>query len=168
MKPAGHLSLGAQAPAQSSRVQGYTLIEVMVAVGILGIMIVSLYAGFSSGFAILRTSRERSRATQVLLQKVEAIRMCSWSQLASFPQSFQEPLDPRATNRTAAFYFGYVSFGSPEVVPDTAAYKTNMQQVTVTVRWTNYNGSVATPFSEQMTTLVARYGAQNFALKKSP
>jgi prepilin-type N-terminal cleavage/methylation domain-containing protein len=162
------LSLGLQAPARSGRAGGYTLVEVMVAVGILGIMIVSLYAGFSSGFAILRTSRERARATQVLLQKVEAIRMCSWSQIASFPETFQEPLDPRAANGAPAFYFGSVSFGSPDAIPDTAAYKTNMQQVTVTVRWTNFNGSVATPFSVQMTTLVARYGAQNFALKKSP
>ena len=140
----------------------------MVAAAILGVMVISLYAGFSSGFAILRSSRERTRATQVLLQKVEAIRLCSWSQLASFPRKFQEPLDPRATNGTPAFYSGNISFSAPAMIPDDADYKTNMQQVTVTVWWTNFNGSVATTFSEQMTTLVARYGAQNFALGKSP
>jgi prepilin-type N-terminal cleavage/methylation domain-containing protein len=162
-----HTMLRAGTPALRGR-SGYTLIEVMVAVGILGVMIVSLYAGFSSGFAILRTSRERTRATQALLQKVEAIRLCSWSQLRSFPETFQEPLDPRATNDAPAFYFGSISFAPPAMIPDSEEYKTNMQQVTVTVWWTNFNGSVATPFSDQMTTLVARYRAQNFALRKTP
>src|SRR5215467_5935786 len=110
MKVAGHSSTDPRFPCLQGTARGYTLVEVMVAVGILGIMVVSLYAGFSSGFAILRTSRERTRATQVLLQKVEAIRMCSWSQLPSFPRNFQEPLDPRATNGTSAFYYGNVSF----------------------------------------------------------
>ena len=146
---------------------GYTLVEVLVAVALIGVMVVSLYAGFSSGFAILRVSHEKTRATQVLLQKIEAVRFCTWSQLASFPQTFEEPLDPRATNGTV-FYFGTISFAAPGMIPDTAAYKSNLQQVTVTVRWTNFNGKVATAFSDQMSTLVARYGAQNVALGKAP
>src|SRR5262245_34483451 len=93
---------------------GYTLVEVIVAMAIIGIMVVSLYAGFSSGFAILRTSREKSRATQVLLQKIEAVRFCTWSQLDAFPREFQEPFDPQATNGNApALYFGIVSFAAP-------------------------------------------------------
>jgi prepilin-type N-terminal cleavage/methylation domain-containing protein len=167
MKVASYSPTDPRFPGLRGAARGYTLVEVMVAVGILGMMVVSLYAGFSSGFAVLRTSRERTRATQVLLQKVETIRMCSWSQLPFFPQNFQEPLDPRATNG-AAFYYGNVSFDAPGAIPDSTLYKTNMQQVTVTVWWTNFNGSVATRFSDSMTTLVARYGAQNFALKKSP
>jgi prepilin-type N-terminal cleavage/methylation domain-containing protein len=166
MKDAGYLSLDPHARLRPGKAAGYTLIEVMVAVAIFGVMVVSLYAGFCSGFAVLRASHERSRATQILLQKVETIHLCSWSQLASFPTNFNEPFEPGATNGTPAFYFGHVSFSAPEVIPDTAEYKTNMQQVTLTVRWTNFNGSIVTPFSEQITTLVARYGSQNFALRK--
>ena len=70
--------------------------------------------------------------------------------------------------RGTVFYFGTISFAAPGMIPDTAAYKSNLQQVTVTVRWTNFNGKVATAFSDQMSTLVARYGAQNVALGKAP
>src|SRR5436190_14277286 len=136
---------------------GYTLVEVVVAMAIIGIMVVSLFAGFSSGFAVLRTSREKSRATQVLLQKIEAVRFCTWSQLAAFPRNFQEPFDPQAPNATApALYFGTVSFGPPAMIPDSSDYKTNMHQVTITFLWSNFNGSISTPFSEQMTIMVAR------------
>jgi prepilin-type N-terminal cleavage/methylation domain-containing protein len=153
-------------PGRVASVEGYTLVEVVVAVALIGIMVVSLYAGFSSGFAVLRVSREKSRATQVLLQRIEGARFCTWSQLASFPTTFQEPYDQRAGNGTPAFYYGTITLGAPSMIPDSADYKTNMQQVTVTVRWTNFNGTLATGFSESMTTLVARYGAQNFALSK--
>jgi prepilin-type N-terminal cleavage/methylation domain-containing protein len=166
MKEADYLPLDPYTRLRTGRAAGYTLIEVMVAAAILGVMVVSLYAGFCSGFALLRASRERSRATQILLQKVETIHLCSWSQLASFPANFNEPFEPGATNGTATFYFGHVSFSPPAAIPDDAEYKTNMQQVTITVRWTNFNGSVITPFSEQMTTLVAKYGSQNLALRK--
>src|SRR3954463_2142842 len=141
----------------------YTLIEVLVAVALIGIMVISLYAGFSSGFEILRLSREKSRATQILLQKIEVIRFCTWSQLPSLATTFHEPFDPLATNADSQppFYSGMVSIDSPEGIPDDADYKTNMKQVTVAVRWTNFNGSVPIVWSNQITTLIARYGAQN-------
>ncbi len=143
--------------------RAYTLVEVLVAASLIGIMVVSLYAGFSSGLAVLRVSREETRATQILLQKIEAIRFCTWNQLlTSFPGTFEEPYDPAGTNST--FYWGTVSIGSPEMIPDSADYKSNMAQVIVTVRWTNFNGALPTACSNQMTTLVAKYGAQNYVL----
>src|SRR5205823_3241522 len=86
--------------------RGYTLSEVLVSVFVLGILIVSLYAGFSSGFAMLQLSREESRATQILLQKMEVLRLCNWSELARFPKSFQERFDPlAATNDSHGILF---------------------------------------------------------------
>jgi prepilin-type N-terminal cleavage/methylation domain-containing protein len=38
--------------------RGHTLVEVMVSISVLGFMIVALYAGFSSGFAVLRVARD--------------------------------------------------------------------------------------------------------------
>jgi type II secretory pathway pseudopilin PulG len=145
----------------------YTLVEVLVAATVVGLMVVSLYTAFSAGFAVLKASREKSRATQIVLQKLEALRFCTWSQLNHFPQQFHEPFDPTVTNSAGnAFYFGSVSFTPASVIPDTAPYKTNMQQVTVSVWWTNFDRNIPRPQSEQMTILVGRYGAQNYALGK--
>lgn len=70
----------------------FTLVETLVAMAILTMMALSLYAGLSSGFLILKTTREELRATQVLAQKMEAIRLCTWSQLSNCPTSFRRTI----------------------------------------------------------------------------
>src|SRR5258708_35214270 len=52
----------------------FTLTEVVVSLFVLGIMVVSLYAAFSSGFAVVRLSRENSRATQIIVQRLANLR----------------------------------------------------------------------------------------------
>ena len=53
----------------------------MISVLIVGTLILSLYAGFSQGFSIIQTSRENLRATQILVQRMETIRLYTWSQV---------------------------------------------------------------------------------------
>jgi prepilin-type N-terminal cleavage/methylation domain-containing protein len=151
----------------SRRHAAYTLVEVMIASMVIGIMLVSLYGAFAAGFSVIKASREKFRATQILLQKLEALRFCTWTQLNSFPGTFTEPYDPTSkVPETIPFYSGTVAFGAAGMIPDTAPYKTNMQQVTVTICWTNFDGSLPRPHSEQITTLIGRYGAQNYAAGK--
>src|SRR5262249_43999527 len=61
---------------------GQTFAEVLVAIGVLGFMLVSLYAGFSSGFAVVRVARENLRATQILEERMEVIRLFRWEEVA--------------------------------------------------------------------------------------
>jgi len=49
----------------------YSFIELLVAMAVLGVMFVSLYSGFSAGFAIIELARENLRATQILQEKME-------------------------------------------------------------------------------------------------
>jgi prepilin-type N-terminal cleavage/methylation domain-containing protein len=142
----------------------FTLPEVLITALMLGILVVSLYAGLSGGFSLVQLSREDLRATQVLMEKLEAVRLCTWSQLSSFPSSFQERFDPLSKNNQAGevVYHGTVLIEPPDAIPDSAAYKTNMRLVTVALHWTNYNGSNALVRSRQMQTQVARYGQQNY------
>jgi len=152
--------------------EAYTLVEVIVAVLVLSVMLVSLYGGFSSGFAVVKLARENLRATQIMMQKMETVRLLKWSQVLdtnTFLQpAFQTYYDPSSTNAQSvgAIYLGFVSTSAVRGV--SADYAANMRVVTVTIYWTNYlKGATNIPIvrTRQMQTLVARYGMQNYVYK---
>jgi prepilin-type N-terminal cleavage/methylation domain-containing protein len=141
--------------------RAFTLAEVMVAVFVLGTISIAFYGGLSSGFAVTQAAREDLRATQILMQKTEGIRLCTWSELSNY--TFRESYDPVGTNQSkGVVYTGIVSIGSATNIPAAAAYKGNMKTVTVSIFWTNYNGSLPVVQRREMQTLVARYGLQNY------
>src|SRR5437660_7956047 len=110
--------------ANRSAQSAHTLAEVMVAVLVLATMTVSLFAGFSAGFAIVRMAGEDERATQILNGKIEAIRLCRWSDLTNYPViSFQAYFDPPglASNSAGAVYNGTISI-SPATNAITAPF----------------------------------------------
>ena len=144
---------------------GYTVVEVVVAVFILGIMVISLFAGFSSGFAVVQLGRENLRATQIMVQKMEAVRIYNWQQLTNssfLASSFTDYYNPAGSN--GAVYKGSISVtAGPGGVP--SSYANNMRAVTVTLYWTNYPRYPRTNIivrSRSMQTYVARYGMQTY------
>ncbi len=149
----------------------YTFLEVIIGVLVLGIMMLSLYAGFSSGFALVQVSRENVRATQILMQKMETIRLYKWNQVtnpAYLKPSFGEWYFPSGTNTKSAgtYYSGFLSVRSAPGIPP--AYAKNMRSVIATVYWTNYPRWPRTNIivrTREMQTLVARYGLQSYIFK---
>lgn len=148
-------------PQSSFAKRAFTLAEVMVAVCILGVSCIALYGGLATGFVVIDSTRGELRATQILTQKSEALRLCSWSSLANLPISFTETYDPAATN-SGTVYVGTVSTNVPAMIPVLAAYRTNMCIATITLYWTNYNGTQKIVHSRTNQTLIARYGIQNY------
>ena len=140
----------------------FTLADAVVAVFVLGTIGGSFCIGLSSAFFVMQNTREDLRATQIMTQRIEAIRLCRWSQLSPF--TFQESYDPlTVTNQSSgAKYFGTVSIVPVTSVPNSASYAPNMAQVTVNLTWTNYNLNVPVVHTRQMQTQVARYGLQNY------
>src|SRR5438552_12032357 len=65
----------------NSRQSAYTLAEVMVGVAIMSVMFLTLYLGFTQGFGVVQSSRENLRATQILQQQTEVIRLYTWEQI---------------------------------------------------------------------------------------
>jgi Tfp pilus assembly protein PilV len=157
------MNLNGQLSVRRTAQSAFTVAEVVVAVLVLTVVATAYYAGLSYGFEITQSSRENLRATQIMMQKTEAIRLCTWSQLTN-TINFKENYDPLgATNKTAGtLYAGALSTNSASAIPDTVSYKKNMRQVTVTIYWTNYNGKTPVVHSRQMQTQVARYGLQNY------
>jgi prepilin-type N-terminal cleavage/methylation domain-containing protein len=144
--------------------RGYTLMEVLVAAVVLGITMVIFFAGITGGYAIINSFRQDLRATQILTQKTEAVRLCTWSQLNSLPQSFTDYYySLGATNTTAnTVYAGTISVGAATNIPSTVSYYGQVELVTIGVAWTNKFGAQPVVHRRQMQTLVAYYGLVNY------
>jgi prepilin-type N-terminal cleavage/methylation domain-containing protein len=152
----------ARKDASSPQQRAFTIAEVLVAVFILGIACISLYGGFATGFMVIDSTRQELRATQILTQKAEALRLCSWSSLTTFPITFTELYDPTSTNSGGVVYTGTVTTTVASVIPNSASYQSNMCVATIDLYWTNYNGTRKIVHNRTSQTLIARYGIQNY------
>lgn len=132
---------------------------------VLGLMGFSLFACFSSGFNIVKSSRENLRATQIMLQRIEAIRLFTWNQVLDttnyLKPTFTDYYDPQSSvTNEGSIYSGFITSSIPTDLP--VAYQANMRTITITLYWTNYNGTQQVVRSRQVATRVARYGMQNY------
>jgi Tfp pilus assembly protein PilV len=140
---------------------------VLIAVCILGVASIGLYGGFATGFMLVDSTRQELRATQILTQKAESLRLCSWSSLTNFPIVFTELYDPTSANG-GVIYAGNVTTNVPAVLPVSAGYRTNMCLATINLYWTNYNGTRKIVHNRTSQTLIARYGIQNYIWGTTP
>ncbi|HEX5221698.1 MAG TPA: hypothetical protein VFZ59_19190 [Verrucomicrobiae bacterium] len=142
------------------RAAGTTLAEVLTATAILGAVTAAILGAVFNGFFIMERVRENQRATQIILEKVETIRLYSWSQVNSngfIPPTFTQPYDPQAVAGSKGITYRGTFEISP--FPYTTSYSDNMRQVTVTLRWTSERN-----LQRQRTfvTYIARNGLQNY------
>ena len=140
---------------------GFTLIESTVALTIGAIMLTSLYGAFACGFTTVRVSRESLRATQIMLTKLEGIRLCTFDQLTVYnPGTFAESFDPNedATHAGGVTYNGTYASSVPAVGSLPEAYRMNVLLVTVSVNWTSGNMQ----HSRSMQTYAARDGIAGY------
>src|SRR2546425_4746791 len=76
----------------------FTITEVLVAVTVVAMVVVSLYTAFAAGFANVKWAREDLRATQIMLKRLETVRLYTWTQIQNntyFPtNSYTEYYDP--------------------------------------------------------------------------
>jgi prepilin-type N-terminal cleavage/methylation domain-containing protein len=140
---------------------GFSLTEVSVGMGVVGIVFISLYSGLTSGVATVGMTRENSRATQIMVEKLDSIRLYSWDKITKlgfsetpFTASFM-PSGTATSGSAGCVYSGTVTV-SPAPVAE--GYKDNMRQITVSLSW--QTGSLKRQRS--MTTMVAKDGMQNY------
>jgi len=140
----------------------FSIVEVVISAALIGLSCVSLVVGLTEGFSMVRSSRENVRATQIMIQKMETLRLYRWDQLLDTTNylvpNFSEYFNPNASN--SAFYAGTIALETPTNLP--SGYSDSIRVVTVTVRWTNYIGARPFPHERQMQTYVAQNGIQNY------
>lgn len=150
-----------------AKLGAFTLAEVVVGVAVVGVSFVSLYMGMSGGFAMTKAAREKLRATQIIIERMEGLRLYDWNQLnysnvasGGIPTAFTNYYYPNGlqsgTNK-GCVYFGTMRWGAPVLSPS-ASYADSMRSVTVSVSWTT--GMLTR--TNTMWTYVSRYGIQNY------
>jgi uncharacterized protein (TIGR02598 family) len=131
------------------RLAAFSLMEVTVGMGIMGTAMAALFSGFTTGFFTMRMARENLRATQIMLEKVETIRLYSWQQVTNkqaplfIPDTFQDKYDPVAQQGMTGglIYSGTLSITNVNPVEmigldgNPPTYTNDMRLVIVTVNW---------------------------------
>ena len=149
----------------------FTLVEMLVSLTVCSFVFVSLYAGLSTSTNSLQRAREKLRATQILTEKLEVIRLYNWDQVNTpgfIPTTFTEFQYPSASTgtntststsssmiRRGITYTGTISIGPAQVHP---AYTNTMRKVTATVRW--FSNGIAN--TNEMETLISEFGVQRY------
>lgn len=83
------------------RAEGFTLTELIVAMGIFTVVIAGGLAGVSRGFDILEDSRNYTRVSQILQSEIESLRSLSWQDLTAL--SDNEKIEVDTQFDTAAY-----------------------------------------------------------------
>ena len=143
-----------------SRQPGYTLAEVMVGIAIMSVMFLTLYLGFTQGFGVVQSSRENLRATQILQQQAEVIRLYTWEQVDPaagwIPPTSTWTFYPMGGNGNQGItYTGTVNIAA---APMTESYAADNKLVTFALTWKSGN----VQRQRQISTLVSKYGLHNY------
>jgi hypothetical protein len=152
----------------------FTLVEVVISTAIIALMSISLFTGITQGLAVISIARENLRATQIMIEKIELLRLYSWTELNTsgfVPGAFAECLMPSNTTNSSTvassvdalrtpsgagtIFVGTIRLETPSL---STSYNANMKLATLTVTWTN--GNIVR--TRTMQTLVAEKGIHDY------
>ncbi len=136
----------------------FTIIEALVAVGVVGVVVLAMYGGLSSVFTMIRMARENQRATQIMVEKMETVRLYNWDQINSngfIPRAFQAHYYSLNGTNSGTVYDGAITITS---APLNTTYSNTLRMVVVDIIW--MSGQL--PRSRQIRSYVSQYGLQNY------
>lgn len=145
-----------------ARQGAFTLVEVMMATIITVVMFASFYSAITSGVLTIQVARENLRATQIMVNRMEGIRLFTFAQLSDtnlLPRNFVENYYPSGTNGDNGItYTGIVSVVPAILTSPAPSYASNLYSVAVQLNWQ----SVGALHTRTMTTYCAKWGIQNY------
>ena len=146
-------------PLRDQRHAGFTLVEIMVAVFLLGMSLAAFYGAFISGLGVLRVTRENLRAAQILEERMEVIRLIKWDDVAPgfIPTSFAASYDGIDGTKISTHGFVYQGTVTITNAPISEKYAGDLRMIQVELTWKS--GNIRR--TRQMTTYVSKYGLQN-------
>ena len=139
----------------------FSLIEVMFATVIIAVVFVSLYVAISQGFGVVQVARENLRATQIMQEQVEILRILNWDQITTNPPpwNFNASFYPANLTNQGVVYSGSVNLTN---APVSSTYATDVRLAVVSLSWMSGNVSRR----RELRTLVSHYGLHNYFLRQ--
>jgi|WetSurMetagenome_2_1015567.scaffolds.fasta_scaffold96219_2 prepilin-type N-terminal cleavage/methylation domain-containing protein len=140
---------------------GFALVEVLIGLVILGVVVAAVFATLGSAFNTASMSRDNLRATQILVEAMEVVRLHGWDEIidpAFGPKQFTSYADPSGATNAAGR--GTLFLGTIELTPGPAdvGYKDDMRTVTIDLSWKT--GRLQR--HRRLVTYVSRNGLQNY------
>jgi hypothetical protein len=139
----------------------FSIVEAVIGMGVMGTVVGALMSGFTTGFFTMRMARENLRATQIMLEKMETIRLYSWQQVTNvhpkpfIPRTFTNHYDPQTLNNKGVEYTGEMIITN---APISSSYSNTMKMVTVRVKWKTGNLQRQREFN----SYISKYGLQDY------
>jgi len=162
----------------------------MIAALIGVVIFTGLFGGLSLGFYFVKQQRDDLRATEIMEQQIEGIRLCAWgggsgtniiaSQLFNssiVPTSFTAYEVSGSGYNSNTVYTGTITIKTNGVGTNALAiynssgtnftaatppYISQLALVTVTVSWNDYHNKNTNTYTRSMSTLVAQNGMQTY------
>jgi len=143
-------------------IRAFSLVDIVVAMGLIGIILVGMLGGLGLVLSSVQWSREQARATQLMEEKLDTLRLYSWDQLntpgfitTNFVATCSTLSNGTSNEAGGLTYSGNIIIDTPAL---TESYSNALKQVTVALQWTSGGRLHRT----QMSTFVAQYGMQNY------
>ena len=140
--------------------KGMTIAEVVISLAIMTIMAAGIMGSFSYGFLVMQLVRENQRATQIMLERAETVRLYNWDQVNSngfIPAVTYEKYDPQAPSDAQGI--DYKCTLTVTNFPYSTSYSDNLRSFIIKLQWTGAGNITRT---RSLTTLVAKDGMQNY------
>ncbi len=140
------------------KLAGFSMMETAVGMAVIGTVVGAMLSGMTTGTVIMRMARENLRATQILLEKVETIRLYSWDQINTpgfIPATFTESYDPATTNNQGLTFSGTMRI---DPSPINSSYSNDLKMVTVHLTWQ----TSGMQRDREFTSYISRNGLQDY------
>jgi len=126
--------------------------------GMIGTVVAAILSGIMTGTFTMRMARENLRATQIMLEKVETIRLYSWNQVTSngfIPTDFVATYDPQGAPNVGLTYTGKLFITA---APISSSYSNSMKMIKVQLFW--QTGGLNR--EREFTSYISRNGLQDY------
>ena len=116
---------------------GFTIVEVLAAIVIFGIVVASLFQMVAQGFTLVRNSRDINRVTQTMQHQMENLRSSTWANFETQVGTSTINVDANGapiSGGTGTPPFDWSAFQMAQVI---ALEKAGHYKVTLTLNWTD-------------------------------